>query len=44
MFENFSALEDGDGKAANGAMINARLQEGQKLHFFPAYAMIARMS
>lgn len=30
-FEELSALEDGDGKAANGAMINARLQEDQKL-------------
>lgn len=30
-FEDLSALEDGDGKAANGAMINARLQEDQKL-------------
>ncbi|WP_443970742.1 BamA/TamA family outer membrane protein [Sphingobium sp. CR28] len=30
-FRGVSALEDGDGKAANGAMINARLQEDQKL-------------
>jgi translocation and assembly module TamA len=30
-FDGLSALDDGDGKAANGAMINARLQEDQKL-------------
>ena len=30
-FEELSALDSGDGKAANGAMINARLQEDQKL-------------
>lgn len=30
-FKGLSALEDGDGKAANGAMINARMQEDQKL-------------
>jgi len=30
-FQDLSALEDGDGKAANGAMVNARLQEDQKL-------------
>jgi len=30
-FKQFSALNDGDGKAANGAMINARLEEDQKL-------------
>jgi len=30
-FKDLSALEDGDGKAANGAMINARLEEDQKL-------------
>lgn len=30
-FRELSALEDGDGKADNGAMINARLEEDQKL-------------
>jgi len=30
-FRGLSALEEGDGKAANGAMINARLQEDQTL-------------
>ncbi|MBB5984921.1 autotransporter assembly complex protein TamA [Sphingobium lignivorans] len=30
-FQSLSALEDGDGRAANGAMINARLEEDQKL-------------
>ncbi|MCW2337558.1 translocation and assembly module TamA [Sphingobium sp. B2D3A] len=30
-FKSLSALEDGDGKADNGAMINARLEEDQKL-------------
>ena len=30
-FGDLSALEDGDGKAANGAMINARMQEDQQL-------------
>lgn len=30
-FKASSALEQGDGKATNGAMINARLQEDQKL-------------
>jgi translocation and assembly module TamA len=30
-FDGLSALDDGDGKAANGAMINARLEEDQKL-------------
>ncbi|HEX7821152.1 MAG TPA: BamA/TamA family outer membrane protein [Sphingobium sp.] len=30
-FRGLSALEDGDGKATNGAMINARMQEDQKL-------------
>jgi len=30
-FNELSALEDGDGRAANGAMINARLEEDQKL-------------
>ncbi len=30
-FESLSVLEDGDGKAANGAMINARMEEDQKL-------------
>ena len=31
LFSDLSALEDGDGKAANGAMINARMQEDQQL-------------
>jgi translocation and assembly module TamA len=31
LFEGVSALEDGDGEAVNGAMINARMQEDQKL-------------
>ncbi|MET0241335.1 MAG: BamA/TamA family outer membrane protein [Sphingobium sp.] len=30
-FKGLSALEDGDGKAANGAMINARMTEDQQL-------------
>lgn len=30
-FHDLSVLEDGDGKAANGAMINARMQEDRKL-------------
>ena len=30
-FNALSALEDGDGRATNGAMINARLEEDQKL-------------
>ncbi len=30
-FKGLSALEDGDGKATNGAMINARMTEDQKL-------------
>lgn len=30
-FKGLSALEDGDGKAVNGAMINARMQEDSKL-------------
>jgi len=30
-FRELSALEEGDGEAANGAMINARLEEDQKL-------------
>jgi translocation and assembly module TamA len=30
-FKNLSVLEDGDGKAANGATINARLREDEKL-------------
>jgi len=31
MFKGSSAMEEGDGKAANGAMINARMTEDQKL-------------
>lgn len=31
LFRELSALEDGDGRAANGAMVNARLEEDQKL-------------
>ncbi|MCE7796846.1 BamA/TamA family outer membrane protein [Sphingobium sufflavum] len=31
LFGDLSALEDGDGKAANGAMINARMTEDAKL-------------
>ncbi len=30
-FRDLSALEDGDGKAANGAMVSARLEEDQQL-------------
>lgn len=30
-FRELSALEEGDGKASNGAMVNARLQQDQKL-------------
>lgn len=30
-FKSLSVLEDGDGKAANGAMVSARLQEDQQL-------------
>lgn len=30
-FAEFSALEDGDGKAANGAMVSARMDEDQQL-------------
>ncbi|QTD55799.1 autotransporter assembly complex protein TamA [Parasphingorhabdus cellanae] len=30
-FQELSALEDGDGKAANGAMVSARLREDQQL-------------
>tara|TARA_R110000824_G_scaffold77312_3_gene195586 strand:- start:10905 stop:13106 length:2202 start_codon:yes stop_codon:yes gene_type:complete len=31
LFHDLSALEDGDGKAANGAMVSARMREDQQL-------------
>ncbi len=31
LFEDLSALEDGDGRAANGAMVSARMREDQQL-------------